>query len=528
MLYYTNIFKNSAEFAEKFGNVKNGTRRDKLPVAILKSPIFFNWVKLCISEDYIDYIKVWSAQNLWEICVNELRQNYPDRGNCYRLELGEIIVAYSATMKLDDQDGVCLDGDFRSIRYVKEVETERGVECKVYKMKAGKFLRKIIEENGLMQRFSEPIVNYLCEEFARKWEAYSAPLCDDTRYRLVIDDNFEKIYDKYQYVGHESMDSCMQNEGQHSFYEDAVDAKAAYLEDTQNEDKIAARAIIFTNVEDCETGEHLRLCERQYSVGCNDLLKRILVNKLIAAGEIDGYKKVGADCRNARAFLSVKDADWSERSFKIDCRLECDDILSYQDSFKYFNYSKQVAYNDNDYDYDEELSTTNRTLSGGYYDEYHDDYCEEVISCYYHGRWIDVDRERLDDFCYCDCEGDYYHEDDCVCVDGDYYPTDSDRIAECDRCDEYYLVDDGYYSEITGESYCCEICREEAEEEYKENNWYYSEITGEYYECEADMDIAEHEYKEDYWYLAFDGEYYEYKCEADAVEMGLLVECYGL
>jgi hypothetical protein len=531
MLYYNSIFKNSAEFAEKFGT-KNG-RRDKLPIAILKSPIFLKYLKeMTMDNEHASVcggIKMWNAQNLWDNCMDILCRHYPDGDySVISLNKGAILSARSTTMRLDEQKGICLDGDFRSIRYAKEVETQNGTEVKTYKIKAGKFLRRIIEENNMIGLFSEPIVVYLCEEFARKWEAYSAPICDDTRYKLVVNDDFERIYDKYQYVGNETMNSCMQNEGQHSFYEDAVDAKAAYLEDTQNDNKIAARAIIFTDVKDCETGEHLRLCERQYSVGCNDLLKRMLVNKLIAAGEIDGYKKVGADCHSARAFLSVKDEDWSERSFKIDCRLEYDDILSYQDSFKYFDYSEQVAYNDEDYGYDEELSTTDRTLNGGYYDEYHEEYCDEVTSCYYHGRWIDVDSERLEDFCYCECEEEYYHDDDCIYIDGNYYPTDSDKIAQCDECGEYYLVDEGCHSEITGEDYCCKACREEAEYEYKEEHWYYSEITEEYYEYELEMEEAEHEYQKENWYLAFDGEYYEYKCEADAVEMGLLVECYGL
>lgn len=42
----------------------------------------------------------------------------------------------------------------------------------------------------------------------------------------------------------------------------------------------------------------------------------------------------------------------------------------------------------------------------------------------------------------------------------------------CPRCGGWYVVGDGYYSDLTGEEYCCCECRQEAEEEYLENNWH--------------------------------------------------------
>ncbi len=35
------------------------------------------------------------------------------------------------------------------------------------------------------------------------------------------------------------------------------------------------------------------------------------------------------------------------------------------------------------------------------------------------------------------------------------------------ECEEDFLKEDKYYSEITEEDYCCEECRKKAEQEYK-------------------------------------------------------------
>lgn len=42
----------------------------------------------------------------------------------------------------------------------------------------------------------------------------------------------------------------------------------------------------------------------------------------------------------------------------------------------------------------------------------------------------------------------------------------------CPRCGDLYVGGNGYYSDLTGEEYCCYECRQEAEKEYLENNWH--------------------------------------------------------
>ena len=58
---------------------------------------------------------------------------------------------------------------------------------------------------------------------------------------------------------------------------------------------------------------------------------------------------------------------------------------------------------------------------------------------------------------------------------------------------EYYDEDDDVYdSSITGKGYCCETCREEAEEEYKKEHWYYSDYDDEYYLYANDITTYRH------------------------------------
>lgn len=122
----------------------------------------------------------------------------------------------------------------------------------------------------------------------------------------------------------------MTNRNRTVFYTDSVDAKAAYI--TDGHGLVIARAVLFTNVTD-QDGKKWRLLERQYSSGGNDTLKRLLVEKLIQENHIDGYKAIGASCNEPDAFVSLDGSSLAGRKFEIDCRLDKEDILSYQDSF---------------------------------------------------------------------------------------------------------------------------------------------------------------------------------------------------
>lgn len=134
----------------------------------------------------------------------------------------------------------------------------------------------------------------------------------------------------------------MVDKGFHTFYENAVNASAAYLE---NEDeKIIARCIIYNEVHD-QHDKVWRLAERQYSTDCNDILKRALVDALIRDGHIDGYKKIGAGCGDSQAFVDNEGNSLSHLKLSISCDLDYGDTLSYQDSFKSYDEYERVATN---------------------------------------------------------------------------------------------------------------------------------------------------------------------------------------
>lgn len=134
----------------------------------------------------------------------------------------------------------------------------------------------------------------------------------------------------------------MKDKEYHSFYEDAVNASAAYLE---NEDgMILARCIIYNEVKD-RSRKLWKLAERQYSCNDSEVLKRALVDALIRGGHIDGYKKVGAGSGDARCFVDTDGNSLLNLEFSISCNLDYGDTLSYQDSFKWYDMDSKEANN---------------------------------------------------------------------------------------------------------------------------------------------------------------------------------------
>ena len=260
-----------------------------------------------------------------------------------------------------------------------------------------------------------------------------------------------------------------------SFYRDSVKAKAAYITDKTG--LIVARSILFTDVTD-QDGKKWRLLERQYSSGGDDVLKRLLIDKLIQGKHIDGYKIVGASCHEANAFVDIDGNSLSDKKFEIDCDLELEDTLSYQDSFKWYSYDQNKAYNYENSGTSYNLDTTDQNLYGdddeddGEWDDYHQYHCSVTRSCYRNGREIWVDVNNLDDFIWIESTQEYHHENDCVC---------------CDECGTYILLDDAMCSEVTEEYYCCKDCMEKAENEFKRENWHYSEYDDEWYEDYTDI-----------------------------------------
>ena len=555
MLYYN--FKNYEEFKEIFGIIEHGngvkSRKNLILLALYKDRNAL--------RNYIKYLGLLSNEMLWDTlsdrlarvnsrCTDEQRKHfymlslvvehyerrlpkgkdsirygllrhttlaelkknllkamtskaffYKDGYACHLLLLNGRNY-YSDSFETDSMVGLCEDGTLNAIRY-RNIEKDR-----VFKMKAGRMFNHLMSCNIVMNEMPIQIQRWLSEKWVEDWIEYARENISDTEHTLHVNDNFEDIYDSDCCAGYDvdsnSFGSCMVNDGQWTFYRDAVDAQAAYL--TDDCDKIVARCIVFTNVTD-QDGKKWRLAERQYSKFCDLGLQRHLVSALIRGGFIDGYKDVGASCHDSRAYVDNGGNSLSGKCFSIPCKLEDGDTLSYQDSFKWFDYDRQIATNYGSGDVD--LATTDGEVSinnheddcwsswneeyisedDAYWVETREDYfySNQVVRAYvYNNRYDCYDEEWCFDEDCLEIDGDYYYA-------GDYagYPSDY-GIQCCPKCDEYFVPGrgDSCYSELTEEDYCCSDCMEEAEEKYKEDNWTYAEFGGEYVEDEDDVTLA--------------------------------------
>lgn len=467
MLYYN--FYGYEEFKARFGLEKrdNGTvaRKNRILLGHLKNPALLRY---CREHNDYTLLHIYNMADLQKKVFEAIIKSGENDGKLpYRVELiGRTY--YSSRYQTDESKGVCEDLDKGSVRYIN-VERNR-----VFKMRAGKFMRGLILETEIGKLLSPSVVNWLAGDvFTQQWCTYTYGYTPEIE--LHVNDDFRSIYDSDCCKG--NFGSCMVDKDRTSFYHDAVKAKAAYITDKTG--LIVARAVLFTDVTD-QDGKKWRLLERQYSSGGDDILKRLLVDKLIQEKHIDGYKIVGASCHEANAFVDTEGNSLSDRMFEIDCELDEEDTLSYQDSFKWYCYSRNKAYNYGNSNSSYNLDTTDLNLygdtddeeDGGEWDAYHQYYCDDTRLCYRNGREIWVDSDNLDDFVWIESKNEYHHEEDCIC---------------CDDCRTHVLLDDAIYSEVTEEYYCCKECMEKAENEFKRKNWHYSEYDDEWYESLDDI-----------------------------------------
>lgn len=452
------------DFKYIFGLESHGngvkSRKNKILLQHLKNPTL---IRFCREHEDWSLLRIRNMADLKQKVLNAIQESgkkdeqLPNKviliGNTY----------WSAQYKTDHMEGLCEDFDKNSCRYIN-VKTDHP-----YKMKAGKFFTAIIKETEIGKILSKQVVNWLSEEFTQDWQTYTFGKTPNVE--LHVDDNFKLIYDECACRDFNGC-SCMVGRDRHSFYEDSVDAKAAYLLDIDG--YVLARAIIFTDVKD-EDGKKWRLLERQYSKESNEVLKRLLVGLCIKGGYIDGYKQVGAGCSESRAFVANDGTSLADKKFSIRCDLDTYDTLSYQDSFKYYEYDRNTAYNYADSHYDYCLDTTDLNLEGDYdddddqaYDEYHDYNCDETRICYYHGQEISVDVDNLEDFIWIENHNEYHHHED---------------VTQCDACGEWLVKEDATYNS-DAEAY---FCNSECEAKYIHENFYYAEYDDDYFHHEGDI-----------------------------------------
>jgi len=441
------------------------SRKNKILLQHLKNSALLKW---CREHNDWTLLRIRSMAELKQMVLCYIRENGKTDTNLHNKVILIGQTYWSAQYRTDHLNGLCKDFDKKAIRYVN-TKSER-----VYKMKAGKFFTAIIKETEIGQILSEQVVNWLSEEFTQDWQTYTYGQTPEVE--LHVDDNFELIY--YERACRDFNGcSCMVGRNRHSFYEESVDAKAAYLLDMDG--YVLARAILFTKVTD-QYGKKWRLLERQYSKESNEVLKRLLVDLLIKGGYIDGYKQIGAGCSESRAFVANDGSSLADMKFSIKCELDTYDTLSYQDSFKYYDYDNNIAYNHFDAPHSYELDTTDVNLEGDYddddddnedngeWDDYHNYQAEETRLCYYHGNEVYVDVDNLEDFVCIESTGEYHHIDD---------------VCPCEICGRWMLKSDALYnSDVEGY-----FCNSECEAKYIAENYYYSEFDDDYFHSAEDI-----------------------------------------
>ena len=457
MLYYK--FQNYEEFKELFGlnYHSNGTksRKNQILLSFIKNRALLDDA---VKSNNYELLHISDMQTLKQVVTGKIRDAAIDLPYIVTL----IDKTYgSSKYSTDCSNGICEDEDYNSIRYINHENNDR-----IFKMKCGKFFRTLILDTPFGQTLPESLINWLCEEFTLEWKAYAVGKIPQNT--LFVNDDFERIYSSEHLQG--NFGSCMVNRGLHSFYKDSVKAKAAYLENSEG--KVIARCIIYTEVLD-QDDKIYRLAERQYATNGNEVYKRALIDALIAAGEIDGYKQITAGCGEPRNFVDVEGNSLFEKKFSIKCNLDYEDYLSYQDSFKWYNICSRIATNYGEGDYD--LATTEGELVDDEYDAYDDFHgyaCYETTLCYRNGHEYYVDVENLGDFVWIECDQCYYHKD---------------NVEECPICGRAFVKSDGSYSEMTEMEYCKDECADKAEELYKQEHWHYSEYDAGYYEDEDNI-----------------------------------------
>ena len=457
MLYYK--FQNYEEFKEIFGLSyhSNGTksRKNKILLSFIKNKALLHDA---VKTGNYELLHISDMQTLKQVVIGKIRDAAVNLPYCVTL----IDKVYgSSKYSTDASNGICEDDDYNSIRYINHENNDR-----IFKMKCGKFFRTLILDTPFGQTLPESLVNWLCEEFTLEWKAYAVGKIP--QHTLFVNDDFERIYSSKHLQG--NFGSCMVNRGLHSFYKDSVKAKAAYLENSEG--MVIARCIIYTEVFD-QDDKIYRLAERQYATNGNEVYKRALIDALIAAGEIDGYKQITAGCGEPRNFVDVEGNSLFEKKFSIKCNIDYEDYLSYQDSFKWYNICSRIATNYGEGDYD--LATTEGELVDDEYDAYDDFHgyaCYETTLCYRNGREYYVDVENLSEFVWIESESAYFHHDE---------------VEECPICGRAFVTSDAVYSEMTECNYCREDCADKAEEQYKQEHWHYSEYDADYYEEEDEI-----------------------------------------
>lgn len=191
-----NSFKNAKEFQGLFG-ISNGTRRNKILLALLKSKEVWRW---CREHGNYDLLGISSMAELKQVVTNKIIEAGRNENLAYEVVLGKYVY-YSGVYETDNEyRGVPEDGTIGFVRYYNHERQD------VFKKKAGRFYTQLIEETSIGKALPQQVKVFLAEEFVKDWQVYVQASLPE--YTLHVDDNFEKIYSREACEG--DFHSCMQ------------------------------------------------------------------------------------------------------------------------------------------------------------------------------------------------------------------------------------------------------------------------------------------------------------------------------
>ena len=198
-MLYIKSFSNYTEFQEIFGVRVFGeekARKNKILLALLKDKAVH---KRAIETGDYTLLSIRNMVDLKNVCIKKLHESGA-KSSKLRYEVNLLGVTYfSDIYSLDSMNGICEDGTPNAVRYVNN-ENNRP-----WKMKCGKFYKKLIECTKFGKSLPQEVVTYLCEEFARDWQAYSIGKLPKNK--LYVNDNFSDIYDSSRLKGYEQRPS---------------------------------------------------------------------------------------------------------------------------------------------------------------------------------------------------------------------------------------------------------------------------------------------------------------------------------
>lgn len=426
-------------------------RNNKFTFELLKNKQFRSGLRLLWSSELEDHRASSMGTRLYMYNNRFLSLNWVDDMllkninkifNIYQWEGTTLIMGIPGLSNFRVSTSKEVDKKGRPVKYTTIAYTREGHEECI--MSASKLFIKSYKERADYMGIHIPdkVLNRCAELFAIEWEAY----VKSEDYQLHINDNFKGIYEVPDFG------SCMTGEGFWTMYRDAAKCRAAYL---TSGDNIVARAILWEEATD-EDGNSYRLLDRCYSLKGDLTLQQVLIDQCREAGVIDLYKPAGCSCHDNRRIKKLNGSDFYDY-LSIKLELEEEDVVSYMDTFAFYNIEQKRAYNSDGGNYTHQLDTTNGSMSDSIYSDYYDSYIHEYVAVWS----ADVDSYvSCNDSDFVRVGDDYCLKSNCICTaDTGNYFKDAYELYYAEDKDEYYENDDDLvYSDESGCYYHIDNC----------------------------------------------------------------------